>query len=149
MARQGAEGSSMTGGSRMTSPQMARIQRILVSEGAGQDPAPAAARVYDKLMAQLVPLLGPVGVRAMLVRSLKLASRELASLGDSGLVESATALGNGLRALGAAQAAEAAAVLFATFYGLITTFIGERLTSEILRNAWPAVEEPAPKETAK
>lgn len=133
----------------MRSPPVARIRRILASEGAGEDPPAAAARVYDKFIAQMVPLLGAVGVKAMLVRSLKLASRELAVLGDSGLVESSTALANGLRALRSDEAAEAAALLFATFYGLITSFIGERLTGEILRGAWPTLEDPASKETAK
>ena len=58
-----------------------------------------------------------------------------------------TKLGSCLQALDPAIGAEAAATLFGTFLELITTFIGERLTVVVLRSAWPAIEETAPRET--
>jgi hypothetical protein len=36
-----------------------------------------------------------------------------------------------------AVATEAAATVFATFTGLLVTFIGEPLTARLLRKAWP------------
>ena len=41
---------------------------------------------------------------------------------------------------------DAAAILFGTFFELLTTFIGERLTPQVLRSAWPTIEETAPTE---
>ena len=45
-----------------------------------------------------------------------------------------------------AVAMEAAVALFARFFALITTFIGERLTTQALRSAWPHIDETAPRE---
>jgi hypothetical protein len=39
---------------------------------------------------------------------------------------------------------EASAALFGAFFGLITTFIGERLTTQALRNVWPTIEATHP-----
>ena len=44
-------------------------------------------------------------------------------------------------ALGRARLAEN----FDTFLSLLTTFIGERLTTQALRNAWPDLVEPTPR----
>jgi hypothetical protein len=54
-----------------------------------------------------------------------------------------------LQAQDPAVATESAAALFGTFFALITAFIGERLTTQILRRAWPTIEETAPRETEK
>jgi hypothetical protein len=40
-------------------------------------------------------------------------------------------------AAGSAVAVEAAGAVFATFAGLLITFIGEHLTASLLRKAWP------------
>ena len=40
----------------------------------------------------------------------------------------------------------AAVALVATFFALITTFIGERLTTQALRSAWPHIDQTAPPE---
>jgi hypothetical protein len=44
-------------------------------------------------------------------------------------------------------AGDSAAALFGTFFTLMTTFIGERLTTQVLRSAWPTIEEMASTET--
>ena len=36
-----------------------------------------------------------------------------------------------------------------TFLDLIITFIGDRLTVQVLRGAWPAIDETAPRENPK
>jgi hypothetical protein len=123
--------------------------RLLAREGAagGADEwATAAGRVYDKLDAHLAPLLGSAGVRALLVRSAQLTQSDFSFLAAA-FPENSTKLRECLKAQDPAVAAESAAALFGTFFTLITTFIGERLTTQALRSAWPTIEEMAPTET--
>jgi hypothetical protein len=129
--------------------QFARAKRLLAHEGASsgssEDCALAAGRVYEKLNARLGPLLGAAGVRALFARSAKLASRDRSAVAGVGLLESSTTLSAFLQALEPAVAHEAAEALFGTFLSLTTTFIGERLTLQALRSAWPTIEEPGSK----
>jgi hypothetical protein len=124
--------------------QVERARRLLASEGdsgaSAEQCAAAAGRVLDNLNAQLGPLLGPAGVRALFARSAKLAQTEHAWLAEAAASEGSTKLSACLRALEPAAATETAAVLFGTFLELITTFIGERLTVQVLRRAWPTIE---------
>jgi hypothetical protein len=119
--------------------QIERAQLLLEHERAAgpSDDAGAAGRVYEKLHANLAVLLGSAGVQALLVRSVKLTQKQYPFLER---VDSATALRACLQMQSAAVAAESAAALFGTFFALITTFIGERLTSQVLRHAWPTIE---------
>ena len=129
--------------------QLERATVLLAYEGAAVSAAEcalAAGRVYDKLHAHLSPLLGSAGVRALLVRSAKLTERRF-SFFEGAIVESSTKLRECLQAQDAAVATESAAVLFGTFFALITTFIGDRLTTEALRRAWPTIDEIAPSGT--
>ncbi len=133
--------------------QVERAKGLLASEGSAGDSeacAAAAGRVYDKLDAHLTPLLGRAGVQALFARSAKLAPFELAS-GDEVAAgsEGSTKLRAHLQSLEPAVAIETAAVLFGTFLDLVTTFIGDRLTVQVLRSAWPAIEEAPPTETDK
>jgi hypothetical protein len=108
----------------------------------------AAARVYDGLNAQLVPLLGTMGVQALLARSVKLTARsELASLVDASALQEPSKLREWFEAGDPAVVADAAADVFGTFLTLLMTFIGERLTIHLLQSAWPRLEEPATRET--
>jgi hypothetical protein len=136
--------------SRLSPAQLERARRLLAYEGgdaAGADDCAAAAgRVYDKLHAQLAPLLGSVGFQALLARSAKLARGELACLGEAATLESSTNLLECLRAGDPAVVAETAATLFGTFLALIATFIGERLTAQVLASAWPTIETAVPEE---
>jgi hypothetical protein len=141
----------------MTRPSAAQLERaklLLAAEGdsgAGAAACAAAAgRVYDKLAAQLAPLLGLAGVEALFVRSSKLARAELAVLADlvpaiEGSTERAAGLRAHLRGLEPSAAGEAAVVLFGSFLDLVITFIGDRLTIQILRGAWPAIDLTAPR----
>jgi hypothetical protein len=128
--------------------QMERARRLLAHEGAADSAdecATAAGRVYDKLHAHLDPLVGVAGVHALLARSAKLLHGEFSFL-EAAILESRT-LRECLRAQDPAIATESAAALFGTFFTLITTFIGERLTTQVLRRAWPTIEETGPTET--
>lgn len=139
---------------RPNAAQIERAKRLLASEGAsaggGTESAAAAGRVYDKLDAHLAPLLGRAGVQALFARSAKMSHGGLASLAElAAALEGSTKLSAWLQSLDPAVATETAAVLFGAFLELITTFIGERLTVQVLRSAWPTIEETAPRESHK
>ncbi len=85
----------------------------------------------------------------MFVRSAKLTRGEFARFAEISVLAGATKLRECLQARDPAVSAESAETLFATFFALITTFIGERLTTQVLRSAWPTIEQAAPRETEK
>lgn len=123
--------------------QFERARRLLAHEAAtagnAAGPTTAASRVYDRLLEQLTPLVGATGVQALFVRSAKLVQGEFGGVAQLSIFEGAA----NLRALLHSKqlAGESVVALFATFLTLITTFIGERLTSQVLRRAWPALGE--------
>ncbi|MDP2341053.1 MAG: hypothetical protein Q8O67_08850 [Deltaproteobacteria bacterium] len=122
-------------------------KRLLALEaGAGTAETTAAARVFDKLRLHLSPLLGDAGVQLLFVRSAKLVDGEFAGLVNVSVFERfarlrATLEGDDAVALGSAE------LLFATFFALITSFIGDRLTTEVLRAAWPTLSATTPPES--
>ena len=129
---------------RPSPAQLEWARRLLAHEGAAgsaDECATAAGRVYDKLHAHLDPLVGADGVHSLFVRSAKLRQGELAFFAEVSIVEGSTKLRECLQAQDPAVAMELAVALFGTFFALITTFIGERLTTEGLRSAWPTIEE--------
>jgi hypothetical protein len=129
--------------------QMERASRLLALEGARADgdTGTPAGRVYDALHARLSPLLGQAGVELLLVRSAKLAGGDLAPLAAASLLEGAEKLRAFLYARDPMVSTESAAALFGTFFTLLETFIGDRLTTQALRSAWPALYETPPTET--
>ena len=134
---------------RPSPAQMERARRLLAHEGASaaaHESATAAGRVYDKLHVHLAPLVGKAGVQALFVRSAKLAQGEFACLAEASFHENSAKLRKCLEAQDPAVARESAAALFGTFFDLLTTFIGERLTTQALRSAWPTIEAMAPEE---
>lgn len=137
---------------RASAAQLERARQLLAHEGGDADSAEAhaaaAGRVYDNLDAQLAPLLGSAGVRSLLARSARLTRYELSSFSEVA-IQSSTTLRDALRALDSAVAAATAAALFGTFFALMENFIGERLTIQVLRRAWPTIEETASGETKK
>jgi hypothetical protein len=129
---------------------MERARRLLAHESAADtavaSATTAAGRVYDKLHAHMAPLVGVAGVQLLFVRSGKLAQGEFAWLSEVSILEGSTKLRERLQGQDPAVAPESAVILFGTFFALVTTFIGERLTTQILRRAWPTIEDTAPTE---
>lgn len=114
--------------------------------------AAAAQRAYDDLAEVSTPLIGQVGVNALMGRAVHLAQRQCSWLADSREPEHANepfaqvivCLARQDRAVGT----EGAAAVFAIFAGLLVTFIGEPLTTGLLRKAWPeAFSDPHTEET--
>jgi hypothetical protein len=138
---------------RPTPAQMETARRLLEHEVAAvsgdERASTTAGRVYDKLHAHLAPLVGDAGVELLFVRSAKLAQGEFAFLAEVSILEGSTKLRERLQAQEPPVGTESAEALFGTFFALLTTFIGERLTTQVLHRAWPTIEEAAPRETRK
>jgi len=130
-----------------------RARRLLTHEGASaqrtEECAAAAARVYEKLNAQLAPLLGAAGVQALFVRSANLARAQFPNLASGATLESAAKLRASLEPLEPGMAMATAEALFGTFFTLIAKFVGERLTLQALRGSWPSLEDPVPTENKR
>ena len=101
----------------------------------------AARRAYDDLAHVSTPLIGQVGVDALTARAVHLAQREYSWLVDAREREQTNEpfaqVIVSLERQHPAIATEGAAAVFATFAGLLVTFIGEPLTTGLLRKAWP------------
>jgi hypothetical protein len=103
--------------------------------------AAAARRAYDDLARVLAPLIGQTGIDALFARAVHLAQREYPWLATTREPEQADGpfarVNSSLERQDPALATEAAAAVLAIFTGLLVTFIGEPLTTGLLRKAWP------------
>lgn len=111
------------------------------SEGTTEGLSAAARRAYDELAHVSTPLIGQIGVDALIARALHLAQREHPWLSAAPESDPANELfADVIARLGRqnpATATEGMAAVFAAFAGLLVTFIGEALTTSLLRQAWP------------
>jgi hypothetical protein len=131
----------------MTSDNMRQrvFRRMLTREaGTGANaPAIAAAarRLCERFAERLTPLIGNAGVAAICARSLHLSQRNvpgLAPLRASAPGDAPFALLQlSLEQQEPAAATDAAVALLATVSELLALFIGESLTTRLLREAWP------------
>lgn len=133
-------------------------RRLLAHEAAAAgsvaDDASAAATVYEKLFRALGPLLGEAGVGALLARSVKLTHSAFPALADvlaggelpGDVSEAGERLRSSLRRLEPTVRLAAAAAVYGAFLRLLTSFVGEALVRQVLRNAFPAMDQGAPKE---
>ena len=121
------------------------FRRMLAREaGTGADaPAVAAAarRLGERFAQQLNPLIGDAGVAAILARSLHLTQPNrpwLATVRAADQNEGPfPLLQRSLEQLEPAAATEAAIALLDGVSELLESFIGEGLTTRLLREAWP------------
>jgi hypothetical protein len=121
------------------------FRRILAKEvGPGADTsatAAAARRVCERFAHQLTPLIGDAGVAAICARSLHLTQRNgpgLAPVPASPRGDAPFALLQLiLEQQQPAEATEVAVAVLATARELLALFIGESLTTSLLREAWP------------
>lgn len=98
---------------------------------------PAAARVAERLRRVLAPLLGAAGFRALVVRAVALAKREVPEL--SGVVDEAdgSLSGLGVDQLDNDTLADGEVVVVAHILGLLVTFVGVALMLRLVSDAWP------------
>ena len=117
------------------------------------NPGAAAARAYDVLFQSLAPVIGAAGFEALFARSLRQAKAEYGLLtampapdghpkreDKRGIAQVVGALST----LDPVSSTELATGLFASFYALMTTFIGESLVQQIVKGTFPTVDEPGP-----
>lgn len=116
-------------------------QRTAAASGADAL-ATAARSAYDDLARISAPLIGVSGMQALAGRAIHLAQREhpcLASLGTDPPIEPLAQVVACLQREDPAVAGKAADAVFVALVRLLVTFIGEPLTTGLLRQAWPDV----------
>jgi uncharacterized protein (DUF2267 family) len=132
----------------MTEPRHAVSQLALTvltrRAGAAADAeslAAAADRAYHDLAQVLAAVIGDIGVNALTDRAVHLLADDYPWLAPARDPEHATRpfvqIIGALKLQDPAEAAEAAAAVFAAFLGLLATFIGEPLATRLVRQAWP------------
>lgn len=130
------------------SPELQSTARRLI-EDAATDSADAAAitraaeQVFQRLHDHLAKLIGVLGFRTMLARSLKLAQARLPRLkgievDPGGMI---AGLSEALRARSPAEALEASATLLSHFLDLLAAFVGDDFASDLVREAVQRDEE--------
>jgi hypothetical protein len=110
------------------------------SAGGAADVAAGARRASDALVQVTTPLIGQVGVDALTGRAVHLAHQQYPWLVDAETGQASEPFAQVMVRLeqqDPAVATEGAAMVFATFAGLLVTFIGEPVTTRLLRQAWP------------
>jgi len=124
-------------------------ERLLDDEGPGEHAA-AAGRVCLALFEAFAPVIGAGGVHALLARSVKLAGAEAPCLKELELTSyqpdndprvAQRQLVDCLSELEPGAASKAATALYASLFGLMTRFIGEKLVFQIMKRAFPAIDE--------
>ena len=123
-------------------PLAVRVLRHQAGPDADAAALAAAMRgAYDELARVLAPLIGRVGVEALVERAVHVAQREYPWLAKERDPEQAegplTHISISLEQQDFALATEAAAAVLAAFTGLLVTLIGEPLTARLIRQAWP------------
>jgi hypothetical protein len=120
------------------------IRQLLVGH-AGPSPdaaalAMAAVHAYDQAAHELIPLIGELGVNALVARSVRLVQREFPCLtATQGIAPEISPLAQvrlDLERQAPAVALSAAVALIATFSELLSTFVGAPLTRRLLSRAW-------------
>lgn len=103
--------------------------------------AATARRLSEHFAGLLTPLIGDAGVAAILARALHLAQRHVPGPAQLRSPEPGDAPSTPekqfLEQLEPAEAFEAAVALLTTTSDLLVSFIGEGLTTRLLREAWP------------
>jgi hypothetical protein len=104
----------------------------------------AATRTIAKMFFELVPLIGSGGVLALFARSVLHAKGRCKALEALVItVESIDAacgeIERRFAAIPVADVVDAGTTLAASFLALVSTFIGERLTLQLMQNAWPMI----------
>ncbi len=113
---------------RLIALEAARADRLVVS-------VREVASVCEKLRGALAKQVGVAGYRSLIMRAMALAKADAPALetvqvGSDGALE-------GLDGLGERQDAEVGVVVVVHLLSLLVTFIGERLTLGLVREAWP------------
>jgi len=103
-----------------------------VPPGASTD---SVFRAFDKVRQPVGTLAGVAGFRVLLMRALTLGKAQSAPLTVISVQQDGSL--KGFNELSPQVASEAGLVLMTELLGLLVAFIGDALTMQIVRNAWP------------
>jgi len=116
-----------------------RLIALETADSASQSQGAPLSLACEKLRPSLATLLGSAGFRALLLRSLSLASAEIPWLRMVRVAENGT-LG-GLDKLSAqldpAEITQGGVLVISRLLGLLEEFIGDNLTVALVRGVWP------------
>jgi len=132
---------------------MGGIQRLRELEAGGETSTSAlsvatAKRLHEKLARYVAPVVGEAGFEALFVRSVKITKstfvclQELRTTGPA--QEALHQFFEHLEKQDPAAVASITEALMATLVTMLCTFIGEGLTWQLLRNAWPDLPSQPP-----
>jgi len=115
--------------------------RLLTKASGSDNDTPAAAQVLERLDAVLAHIAGQSGSRSLLERALALAQVDAPTLKTLHIAPGPS-LGNEWRIAhsGAFDAKSDQVVLVTHVLELLRTFIGERLTLQLVKEAWPDLD---------
>ncbi len=137
---------SRRGTASLDNAALRELALSIIGHHAGPNAGPkaiavAAGRIFEDFGRVVAPLIGHLGVESLTGRALHLAAREYPCVVIKGKGQEAdrpfAQVLVCLEQQDADVATAAAAGIFATFTGLLGTFIGEPLTARLLRKAWP------------
>ncbi len=117
---------------------------------APQEVAASAERIYTRLLASVSAILGHVGSVGLFRRSLRLTEATFpffSDARDTNVEILLSAVSRCLQAQPAEVAHEASVELLAIHLELLATFIGPRLTKQLLQEAWPNLRTSDPEES--
>lgn len=113
----------------------------------------SSRQLWERLSLGLVALIGQEGFKALFERSLHLAGARFAWLNSAHTAGSEDdrlqALESVLQSRNPEESMHAAVVLLSTFTGLLSTLIGQNLTTNILRAAWGEAFDAAVQEVSQ
>ena len=127
------------------SKEIRNLARLLATSERGEkkhskNKVPPAFHECEKLRPHFVVLLGVGGFRALLLRSLDLASAEVPWLRKVQVKADGSLEGSEeIQQLDPDEFFEGRAILLAELLGLLVAFIGKNLTLRLLREVWPGI----------
>jgi hypothetical protein len=133
---------------RYATPHLRRVATRLFAHETDAEPATseslaaASARLLDEVSQRLAQVIGHAGTRAVFLRAVNLCKSDFPFLdGCIVAVERGEGMVEPLRICLQAQTPEVigavSVTLFATFAGLLSTVIGDRLALSLLQQIWP------------
>lgn len=117
--------------------------RLLSEAGRNGEDAPPAAQVLERLDNVLVRVAGHAGSRSLMERALSIARSEAPVLAGMRVPPAGSFLEAGWQfpATSSFDAENDQVILVSHVLQLLRTFIGERLTLQLIKEAWPDLEQ--------
>lgn len=128
----------------LATPTLRALAIRLIAEEREADALLAAFHACDRLGLSLTKAVGPAGFHSLLSRALALSKKEIPALKDVSVLPDGT-LNDLAQKADPAEKEEltsGATVLLAQLLGLLHAFIGEPLTMQLVKEAWPEVTLP-------